>query len=119
MNDEIVRNPSGMMTTLEISTTDRRHLAEALAQLESLRLTTPNTLLAATGGSLMNRISRILGTPSNKTAARLGNRSFFSGAIALLLVAVGLNHPGNRMRQQLRSRDDHQGGLRAHRDGDA
>ena len=42
----------------------------------------------------MNRISRILGTPSNKTAARHGNRSFFSGAIALLLVTVGLTTLG-------------------------
>jgi len=38
----------------------------------------------------MDRISRILGTPTNKSAARLGNRSFFSGSLALLLVAAGL-----------------------------
>jgi polyhydroxyalkanoate synthesis regulator phasin len=42
----------------------------------------------------MNRISRILGTPTNRSAARLGNRSFFSGSLALLLVAAGLTSPG-------------------------
>lgn len=42
----------------------------------------------------MNRISRILWTPTNKSAARLGNRSFFSGSLALLLVAAGLTSLG-------------------------
>jgi hypothetical protein len=37
------------MITLDLSTTDRRHLAEALAQLESLRLTTPATTFTANG----------------------------------------------------------------------
>ena len=82
------------MITLDLSTTDRKHLAEALAQLESLRLTTPATVIAANGGSLMNRISRILDTPTNKSAARLGDRSFFSGSLALLLVAAGLTSLG-------------------------
>ena len=77
-----------------LSKSDRRHLAEALTRLESFQLATPNTLLAANGGSLMNRISRILETNTNKSATRLGNRSFFSGAIAMLLVAVGLTTLG-------------------------
>ncbi|MDE0893027.1 MAG: M56 family metallopeptidase, partial [Planctomycetota bacterium] len=77
-----------------LANSDRRHLAEALTQLESLRLTTPSTLIAANGGSLMNRISRILGTKMNKPAAHLGNPSFFSGSLALLLVAAGLSSLG-------------------------
>ena len=77
-----------------LSKSDRRHLAEALTKLESFQLATPNTLLAANGGSLMNRISRILETNTNKSATRLGNRSFFSGAIALLLVSIGLTTLG-------------------------
>ena len=77
-----------------LSNSDRRHLAEALTQLESLRLTTPSTLIAANGGSLMNRISRILGTTTNRPATRLGNRSFFSGSLALLLIAAGLSSVG-------------------------
>ncbi len=75
-----------------LSKSDRIHLAEALTQLESFQLHTPNTLLAANGGSLMNRITRILGIATS--ANRLGNRFFFSGAIALLLVAVGLTTLG-------------------------
>jgi beta-lactamase regulating signal transducer with metallopeptidase domain len=77
-----------------LSNSDRRHLAEALTLLESLRLTTPSTLIAANGGSLMNRISRILGTTTNRPATRLGNHSFFSGSLALLLIAAGLSSVG-------------------------
>ncbi len=38
----------------------------------------------------MNRISRILGTPTNESQVRLGSSSFFSGFLAMLLIAAGL-----------------------------
>jgi beta-lactamase regulating signal transducer with metallopeptidase domain/polyhydroxyalkanoate synthesis regulator phasin len=77
-----------------LSISDRRHLAEALTQLESLRLATPITQISANGGSLMNRISRILEMPTNKSLDRLGSRAFFSGSLALLLIAAGLTNLG-------------------------
>jgi len=62
--------------------------------LESLRLATPITQISANGGSLMNRISRILEMPTNKSLDRLGSRAFFSGSLALLLIAAGLTNLG-------------------------
>ncbi|MCC6910294.1 MAG: M48 family metalloprotease [Phycisphaerales bacterium] len=41
-----------------------RILAEALARLESIRITPPQTALAANGGPLMNRIARLLALPA-------------------------------------------------------
>jgi bla regulator protein blaR1 len=40
-------------------------LVEALAQLETMRIASPNLVLAANGGSLLDRITRILGIPMN------------------------------------------------------
>ncbi len=61
-----------------------RILAEALARLESIRITPPQTALAANGGPLMNRITRLLALPasSHTSAPR------WPGVAALAAAAV-------------------------------
>ena len=69
-------------------------LAKALTQLESIRITAYKTALAADGGSLMNRITRILDLNTADKHPKLSNRSFLSGAAALLFAAVRLTTLG-------------------------
>ena len=76
------------------SKSDRLKLAHALTQLESIRITPPKTSLAANGGSLMNRITRILDLNTADKHPKLSNRSFLSGAAALLFAAVSLTTLG-------------------------
>ena len=76
------------------SKNDRLQLAQALTQLESIRIIQPKTSLAANGGSLMNRISRILETNTANKQPKLSSLSFFSSAAALLFAAVSLTTLG-------------------------
>ncbi|MFG0256320.1 MAG: M56 family metallopeptidase [Phycisphaerales bacterium JB043] len=59
--------------------------AEALVELESLRLTYQHAAIAANGGSLMQRITRILGAPSTTR-----NRSPLWKSAAMMVSVVAL-----------------------------
>lgn len=69
-----------------------RILAEALAHLESLRQTKPKVALAANGGSLMNRITRILDTRSQNLVPSTTWRTVTALSAGVLLAAGGLAH---------------------------
>ena len=66
---------------------DRRHLAEALTELEQVRLSNTSTILSAHGGPLMIRILRILNAPLGQTPNLLPGRSLglVAGAAALVV----------------------------------
>jgi GWxTD domain-containing protein len=66
---------------------DRRQYAVALAALEESRSAAHELALAATGGSLMNRIRRILQTPER---SRAGLAPFAAASALALVTAVGL-----------------------------
>jgi len=64
---------------------DRLGYARALANLEGLRAPSPRLAMAADGGSLVDRIRRLVGAP-----ARDSRRSWLAGALALSLLPFGL-----------------------------
>jgi len=63
---------------------DRLGYARALADLEGLRSAGPGLALAADGGSLPDRIRRLMGAP-----ARRSRRSWAAGLLALALLPAG------------------------------
>ncbi|MBL4769985.1 MAG: hypothetical protein JKY61_02280 [Planctomycetes bacterium] len=65
-------------------TDDPKILAEALASMEALRMTHPNLVLAANGGPLMKRITRILNSPTNQ------RRSVFTWQVPAALMLTGI-----------------------------
>jgi beta-lactamase regulating signal transducer with metallopeptidase domain/polyhydroxyalkanoate synthesis regulator phasin len=79
-------------------------LAEALTRLESLRLSSPANGLAATGGSLMDRITRILGDgagptntnpkPNKKMNKTIGTIGAVTVLIGSLFIAQADEHRG-------------------------
>lgn len=68
--------------------------ARALSQLEALRAERPQLALAANGGSLVNRITRIVGTKSH--GFRLRTLTAASAAAVLAVVALGAGYAGLR-----------------------
>ena len=64
---------------------DRLGYARALADLEGLRGPSPRLAMAADGGSLVDRVRRLVGAP-----ARGSRRSWLAGALALSLLPAGL-----------------------------
>lgn len=64
---------------------DRLSYARALADLEGLRAAPPGLALAADGGSLLERVRRLVGVP-----VRRSRRSWLVGLLALALVPAGL-----------------------------
>lgn len=69
-----------------------RILAEALAQLESLRITHPRAALAANGGPLMNRITRLLAKHTSDRSAASHWPGVAVLAAAAVMTAAGLAH---------------------------
>lgn len=65
---------------------DRLSYARALADLEGLRAPLPSLALAADGGSLIDRVRRLVGAP-----ARPAGRSWLAGLLALSIVPFGLS----------------------------
>jgi bla regulator protein blaR1 len=65
---------------------DRLGYARALVDLEGLRTPSPRLAMAADGGSLLDRIRRLVGAP-----ARRSPRSWVAGVLALSLLPVGLS----------------------------
>ena len=63
---------------------DRLGYARALADLEGLRAAGPRLAMAADGGSLSDRIRRVVGVPG-----RSSRRSWAAGLLALALLPVG------------------------------
>jgi len=64
---------------------DRLGYARALADLEGLRSARPRLALAADGGSLVDRIRRLVGAPARRSA----RRSWAAGLLALALLPAG------------------------------
>jgi beta-lactamase regulating signal transducer with metallopeptidase domain/peptidoglycan/xylan/chitin deacetylase (PgdA/CDA1 family) len=77
---------------LEILDSRRIVYAEALANLEEIRLLTnektPSVIMAASGGKLMQRIERIIEKNTEKQAN--SKQSFWSASLALLLISAFL-----------------------------
>ncbi|MCH2133525.1 MAG: M48 family metalloprotease [Phycisphaerales bacterium] len=65
-----------------------KSLVEALLKLESLRGAQPTTTLAATGGSLMNRVTRILGISNHQSTHGAGWQALTACTAAAAIVAV-------------------------------
>ncbi len=63
---------------------DRLGYARALVELEELRSATPRLALAATGGSLADRVRRLVGVPG-----RPSRRPWAAGLLALALLPAG------------------------------
>lgn len=72
-----------------------RVFAEALAQLESIRTTNHQAALAATGGPLMDRITRILGI-DNRPRRTSAWRSGIALAAGVLVAAAGIAHAATK-----------------------
>ncbi len=64
---------------------DRLGYARALADLEGLRAPSPRLAMAADGGSLLDRIRRLVGAPTPRP-----RRSWMAGVVALSLLPAGL-----------------------------
>jgi len=64
---------------------DRLGYARALADLEGLRSAGPRLVLAADGGSLADRIRRLVGAPARRSV----RRSWAAGLLALALLPAG------------------------------
>ncbi|HEV7786499.1 MAG TPA: M56 family metallopeptidase, partial [Thermoanaerobaculia bacterium] len=64
---------------------DRLGYARALADLEGLRTPSPRLAMAADGGSLLDRIRRLVGAPAPRS-----RRSWMAGVVALSLLPAGL-----------------------------
>ncbi len=71
---------------------DARVLAQALTQLESLRINHPRAALAANGGPLMNRITRLLGTNSPVRTTSMRWQGVAALAAAAVMTAAGFAH---------------------------
>jgi|GEM_PF-1504185 len=69
-----------------------RVFAEALARLETIRIASPQAALAATGGPLMSRIARIVG--SNRTTPHRATawRATLAIAAGTVVAAAGIAH---------------------------
>ena len=68
---------------------DREHYVRALTRLEEQRAASSVAVLAATGGSLLDRVRRLLGQP----CAEFGYRSvaaWLAGLVAVGLVSLAL-----------------------------
>ena len=70
-------------------TGDRATYARALARLEEQRSATPATVLAATGGSLLDRVRRLLGKQEHKFGYRSAT-TWLAGLLTIGLVAAAL-----------------------------
>jgi TonB family protein len=81
---------------LVVSTSgDRLTYARALAELEAHRLRTPALAVAANGGDLMHRITRLLGTaPADRSATSIGG--VLAVLLALPLIVIGQAAAGAR-----------------------
>jgi beta-lactamase regulating signal transducer with metallopeptidase domain len=64
---------------------DRLVYARALADLEGLRMPSPRLAMAVDGGSLLDRIRRLVGAPAPRS-----RRSWLAGVVALSLLPAGL-----------------------------
>ncbi|HEV7508350.1 MAG TPA: M56 family metallopeptidase [Thermoanaerobaculia bacterium] len=64
---------------------DRLGYARALADLEGLRMPSPRLAMAADGGSLLDRIRRLVGAPAPRP-----RRSWLAGVVALSLLPAGM-----------------------------
>src|SRR5436305_2633249 len=64
---------------------DRLGYARALADLEGLRASSPRLAMAADGGSLLDRVRRLVGVPAPRS-----RRSWLAGVLALSLLPAGL-----------------------------
>jgi beta-lactamase regulating signal transducer with metallopeptidase domain len=64
---------------------DRLSYARALADLEGLRAPSPRLAVAADGGSLLDRVRRLVGAPAPRS-----RRSWLAGVVALSLLPAGL-----------------------------
>ncbi|MFY9821211.1 MAG: M56 family metallopeptidase [Thermoanaerobaculia bacterium] len=64
---------------------DRLGYARALADLEGLRVPSPRLAVAADGGSLLDRVRRLVGAPAPRP-----RRSWLAGVVALSLLPAGL-----------------------------
>lgn len=68
---------------------DRRVYAEALLRLEELRQAEPRLAMAATGGSLLKRVRRLLALPTHHAESRARWAALPLGAAALIGIAGG------------------------------
>lgn len=64
---------------------DRLGYARALADLEGLRMPSPRLAMAADGGSLLDRIRRLVGAPAPRP-----RRPWMAGVVALSLLPAGM-----------------------------
>jgi Zn-dependent protease with chaperone function len=73
---------------------DRLRYARALADLEGLRAPAPRLALAADGGSLLERVRRLVGVPvgdgEHGRRGGLAGRSWLAGLLALSLLPAGV-----------------------------
>ncbi|HEY2295403.1 MAG TPA: M56 family metallopeptidase [Thermoanaerobaculia bacterium] len=86
---------------------DRLGYARALVELEGLRAATPRLALAASGGSLIGRVRRLLAPPG-----RPSRRPWAAGLLALALLPAGAvvqtACSGTTARQALHGKEPHQ-----------
>lgn len=81
-----------------INAIDRpKAFAEALARLESMRHTHTKAALAANGGSLMHRITRILNTDRPAQTRLPGWRALTALAAGTVITAAGMAHSATRV----------------------
>lgn len=69
-----------------------RVFAEALARLETIRSASPQAALAATGGPLMSRIARIVGTNHPTAQRATAWRATLAIAAGTIVAATGIAH---------------------------
>lgn len=69
-----------------------RIFAEALARLETIRSASPQAALAATGGPLMSRIARIVGTNRPSPNRATAWRAMLAIAAGTVIAATGIAH---------------------------
>lgn len=69
-----------------------RVFAEALARLETIRIASPQAALAATGGPLMSRIARIVGTDHPTPHRTTAWRATIAIAAGTVIAASGIAH---------------------------
>ena len=86
-------------------TGNAKTLAEALVRMESLRLANPTTALAANGGPLMNRITRMLGVQVGRSTST-GWRIPIALALGAVILAGGLEGQVAALTQRLATLED-------------
>jgi BlaR1 peptidase M56/SecD-like export protein len=78
---------------------DRSEYARALTRLEQQRVATPVAVLAATGGSLLDRVRRLMGRPAAEFGYRIAT-AWLAGlmtiGLASLVLAIGGSSQGDR-----------------------